>query len=91
MRVNLQENQFHLIMAVLLVGSLFLDQLAASVMGAWNPPEIGFVTFVLGMVWVALLATHRAEIAREKLDVMQDRLERMERKLNAWEDEERAR
>ncbi len=57
---SLGEHQFHLLMGVLVIGSLFLDRLMAKVVATWTPPQVGLITFALGMVWVGLFAAHRA-------------------------------
>ena len=88
---SLNENQFHAVMGVLLVGSLFLDQGARAILPTWNPPEVGLMTLVLGLVWVGLFAAHRVRKCGDRVLVAEDRLERLQRRLDAMEDEERQR
>lgn len=88
---TLTETQFHTVMGVLLVGSLFLDEGARALLPTWNPPQIGLISFVLGLVWVGLFAAHRHTKAAERLLVAEDRLQRLENRLAALEDEERRR
>ena len=48
------ERSFHLAMTALVLASTFLDRAMQAVLPAWNPPQLGLVTFVLGLIWVAL-------------------------------------
>ena len=50
------DTTFHLRMAALLVASMFLEHLASTQLMQWSSPRIGIVTFVLGLVWVAMAA-----------------------------------
>ena len=88
---SLAEGQFHAVMAVLVIGSLFLDQGAQKVLPTWTMPRVGFVTFALGLVWLALFAAHRIKNLHARLDVLEDRLERTTRRADALEDEARRR
>lgn len=85
------ENQFHLLMAGLAVGSLFLDQFAQKALPTWTMPKIGLVTFALGLCWVALFAGHRVRNLHERMRVLEDRLQRVDRRADALEDVERRR
>jgi hypothetical protein len=57
----------------------------------WTSPQVGLVTFALGMVWVGLFATHRAHKSGQRVRVAEDRLERLERLVRGLEDAERER
>ena len=80
---SLSEPQFHMLMALLVIGSLFLDQHVTKILPAWNMPAIGLVTFLLGMVWVTLFAAHRFRNLQERITVLEDRLDRMQREMHA--------
>jgi len=88
---TLAEPQFHMLMALLLIGSLFLDQYVVKILPAWNMPSIGLVTFLLGMVWVALFAAHRFRNLHERIVVLEDRLDRNVTHTEALEDDARRR
>jgi len=88
---TLQENQFHLVMGLLFVGSLFVDQAARSVLPTWRPPDVSVFTLVLAMVWLGMFTHHRSEKLAARLRVAEDRLKRAEQRLNAQEDDERRR
>jgi hypothetical protein len=88
---SLAEGQFHAVMAVLVVASLFLDQGASRVIPTWSNPKIGLVTFALGMVWVALFGAHRVRNLQQQLRVLEDRLERTAARADSLEDEARRR
>lgn len=81
------EQSFHTLMGALLLGSLFLDAAMRSLLPAWNPPQIGLVTFVLGLLWVALFAAYRMRNAGDDMRVLRDRLERAERKIEVLDRE----
>lgn len=70
------DTAFHLRMAALVIGSLFLEHLAARHLPAWTSPQIGVITFVLGLAWVALMAFHHARATQERLRVLEARLDR---------------
>ncbi len=88
---TLQERPFHILMAALVFGSLFLDDFARRSLPAWNPPPVGFITFALGLVWVGMLTHTRSETHSDRARVAEDRIERLERRVAELEDETRAR
>lgn len=88
---TLNERQFHLTMATLVVASLVLEHEASHLVVGWRMPEAGLVTFTLGMCWLALFAAHRVRNLHQRIEVLEDRLERTERLAQALEDEARAR
>jgi hypothetical protein len=85
------DTAFHLRMAALLIASLFLEQLATTHLPNWSSPRIGVVTFVLGLLWVALFAFHHAGAMQNRVRVLEDKLERLIHQAYALEDERRAR
>lgn len=85
------DTAFHLRMAALLIASLFLEHLARTNLPHWSSPQIGVITFVLGLVWVALLALHYARAQADRLRVLEDKLDRAAARLQAFEDDTRAR
>jgi hypothetical protein len=85
------DTAFHLRMAALLIASLFLEQLATTHLPNWSSPHIGVVTFVLGLLWVALAAFHHARTLQDRMRVLEDKLERLTAQAGALEDERRAR
>jgi hypothetical protein len=85
------DTAFHLRMAALVIGSLFLEHLAATRLPNWSSPAIGIVTFVLGLAWVALFAFHHGRALQDRLRVLEDRLDRLTQRVDAGEDAQRAR
>lgn len=81
--VTLGERSFHVLMAVAFAASLGVDPLLKSLIPTWNPPTIGLLTLVLGLTWVALFSAHRVREAEAKHRVLEDRLERTERRVQA--------
>ena len=88
---TISENQFHLVMGIAVAGSLFLDRGITAVLPTWNPPQVSLISLVLGLVWVGLFAAHRASQGRDAQRVANDRLDRLERRAAALEDDARHR
>ncbi|MEZ5962282.1 MAG: hypothetical protein R3F56_00420 [Planctomycetota bacterium] len=82
----LHERSFHLLMGSLLFGSLLLDRALRGVLPVWNPPAVGLLSLVLGLIWVGLFAGYRTRLVDEQVRVLRDRAERAERKIAALED-----
>lgn len=85
------DTTFHLRMAALLIGAMFLEQLATKHLPHWSSPTIGIVTFVLGLSWVALASFHHARFLDDKMRVLQDKFDRLSARTDALEDDRRAR
>ena len=85
------DTAFHLRMAGLLIASLFLEHLATTRLPNWSSPQIGVVTFVLGLAWVAMAAFQHARAMQDRLRVLEDKLDRVTQKATALEDDLRAR
>ena len=88
---TLREQQFHLLMAFLVIASMFVDQNATKVLPFWNMTTIGLVTFALGLCWVALFAAHRIRNLHERILVLEERLERTSQRAEMLEDDARRR
>jgi hypothetical protein len=71
------DTSFHLRMAALLIASLFLEHLANTRLSNWSSPQIGIVTFVLGLAWVALLAMHYSKAQQDRIRVLEDKVDRV--------------
>lgn len=85
------DTAFHLRMAALVIVSLFFENLAAKHLPHWSAPQLGIVTFVLGLVWVALAAFHHAKATQERIRVLEAKLERLQALTDALADDQRAR
>jgi hypothetical protein len=85
------DTAFHMRMAALLVGAMFLENLATTYLPHWSSPQIGVVTFVLGLSWVALAAFHHAKSMQDKLRVLEDKVDRLSARTDTLEDDRRAR
>ncbi len=85
------DTSFHLRMATLLIGALFLEHLAATRLSSWSAPQIGVIAFVLGLAWVALTGFHHGKTLEERLRVVEDRLQRLQQRTEALEDDQRTR
>ena len=85
------ERTFHLTMGGIFVTALLLENAAARYLPTWDPPTIGFVSFVVGLAWIGRYAAWRGELAAERERVAAARLDRLERLVATLEDELRAR
>ena len=81
----------HMRMAALVIASLFLEHLANTRIPNWSSPEIGVITFVLGMTWVALFAMHHGVAVQDRIRVLEDKLERTNQLAEMLADETRQR
>jgi|RhiMethySRZTD1v2_1073278.scaffolds.fasta_scaffold4667133_2 hypothetical protein len=88
---TLGENGFHVLMGCLVLGSTFVDRALRAAVPTWRPPEASLLTLALGLIWVALIASHRQRALGDRIRVLEDRAERGERKLEALGDELRRR
>ncbi|MEQ1632846.1 MAG: hypothetical protein ABL997_10770 [Planctomycetota bacterium] len=78
-------------MATLVIASLLLEQEAGRLVPAWKLPEVGLLTFTLGMCWLALFAGHRVKNLHLRIEILEDRLERTMERTDAIEGDARAR
>ncbi len=85
------DTSFHLRMAALLVFALFLDHLASEHLSHWSSPRIGILPFAMGLVWVGLYAYHVCRTLRDRVRVLEDRVDRLTHRADAYEDHERER
>ncbi|MEZ6036448.1 MAG: hypothetical protein R3F29_03130 [Planctomycetota bacterium] len=85
------DKPFHLRMAALLIASLFLEHLATTRLPGWSAPQIGVITFVLGLAWVALFAGHVGQSLQQRIRVLEDKLERTTELAEMLADETRSR
>jgi heme/copper-type cytochrome/quinol oxidase subunit 3 len=85
------DTAFHLRMAALLIVSMFLEHLATTRLQHWSSPQIGVITFVLGLAWVALAAYHHAKATQERMRALEAKVERLQAHVDALADGERAR
>ena len=88
---TLNEPQYHALMAVLAVGSLFLDQGMERALPTWSMPKISLVTFVLGLCWLALFCAFRIRGLHDRIRVLEDRLDRLSQRADGLEDGARRR
>lgn len=81
------ERNFHLLMGGVFLCAVILENALPEILPAWNPPQIGFVTFIVGLVWVGRYAAWRSELRAERERVLEARLERVEKLSQALEDD----
>ncbi|MCA8975292.1 MAG: hypothetical protein KDC98_11265 [Planctomycetes bacterium] len=85
------DTAFHLRMAAFVVFALFLEHLAERNLPEWSSPHIGILPFALGLLWVGLYAFHIATMLRQRIRVLEDRLDRLTDRADALEHERRDR
>jgi len=88
---TLQEPQFHKLMACLLGASVLVEHQAPRWMHGLALPDVGLLTFTLGMSWLALFAAHRIRTMSERIESLEQRLRRTAETTQALEDEARMR
>lgn len=88
---TLGESQFHLVMAMLVILSVFGSQQVARALPAWRLPQVDLITFALGLVWIGRLFAFRSQRQQQQIDVLEDRLQRLQQRTEAVEDAERRR
>lgn len=82
---------FHMRMAALVIASLFLEHLANTRLPNWSSPQIGIITFVMGMAWIALFTMHHGVALQDRIRVLEDKLERTNQLAEMLADETRQR
>lgn len=85
------DSAFHTKMAALLIVSLFVEHNAKSWLPNWSAPQIGVITFVLGLAWVTLFAAHHSQEMQRRIRVLEDKLERTNQLAETLADEARQR
>lgn len=84
---SMNENGFHWLMGALLIGSCYFDPLMQRVLPTWDPPLPSLATTVIGLIWVGRYAAWRLELAEESRRTLKHRIERLENRSDAFEDE----
>ena len=82
---------FHLRMAALLIFSMFLEHLAMTHLPNWSSPRIGVITFVLGLLWVALFAWQHGTSQQARIDALRQQIEHLAARTDNLEEDRRAR
>lgn len=78
-------------MAALVIASLFLEHIANTRLPNWSSPQIGIITFVMGMAWIALFTMHHGVALQDRIRVLEDKLERTNQLAEMLADETRQR
>jgi len=85
------DRPFHLRMAALLITALFLEHMANTRLDNWSSPQIGIVTFAMGMAWVMLFSMNHGVSLQDRIRVLEDKLERTNQLAETLADETRKR
>ncbi len=85
------DTAFHMKMAALVIVSLFVEHNAPRWLPDWSAPQIGVITFVLGLAWVTLFAAHHAQATDDRVRVLEEKLERTTQLAETLADERRER
>ncbi|MFT4840273.1 MAG: hypothetical protein ACI8UD_000632 [Planctomycetota bacterium] len=83
------DTPFHMRMAALLIASLFLEHMANTRLDNWSSPQIGIVTFVMGMAWIMLFTMNHGVSLQDRIRVLEDKLERTNQLAEMLADETR--
>lgn len=85
------ERNFHLVMGGVFVVAVIIENALPKILPAWSPPQLGFLAFIVGLVWVGRYAAWRSELHDERDRVVDEKVERLERAQRALEDDLRER
>ena len=77
---TIQERNFHLLMAGLFVTTLLVDPAMRSILESWRPPEIGFLTIIVGLVWIGRYTAWRSDVGEQQARKLRERLSAVERR-----------
>lgn len=88
---TLSERSFHIVMASVCAVAVLLENALPRFLPAWNPPHLGFLAFVAGLVWIARYTSWRAELHDERDRTLESRVERLEQLQRSLEDDLRER
>jgi hypothetical protein len=89
--LSVGERNFHLVMGGVFGVAIVLENALPSVLPTWNPPRLGFLAFIAGLVWIGRYAAWRSELHDERDRVLAARVDRLERHQKSLEDELRER
>jgi hypothetical protein len=83
-----QELTVHLILGALFFASAWYgEELAQG--SLWRDPRIGVFTLAVGLVWVVWFFLRRIKELQDRQRILEDRIDRLQNKLEAVEDEQR--
>ncbi|PIE24622.1 MAG: hypothetical protein CSA62_01980 [Planctomycetota bacterium] len=86
-----QELTVHVIFAALLFASASYGEQLAKNYSAWKEPRVGVFALVIGLVWVVWFFLRRIRELQDRQRILEDRIDRAQRKIDDLEDEERLR
>ena len=81
-----EEFRLHVAFFLLFVCSLYLDPVMLKILPAWKPPPVTFFSVVVAVLWLAVFTIRRLRLASDRMKVLQDRVERVERRCRELED-----
>lgn len=89
--LTIGERNFHLLMGAVFFVAVLGENLMPKLVPTWNPPQLGFLAFIVGLVWVGRYAAWRNQLRTERDLVLAERVDRLERAQRALEDDLRDR
>lgn len=87
----MSEARLHTVFGLLFVLSFVGSTQIEHLLPTWNDPKIGLLSFVVAVIWLTLFFIGRGSALLDELKVVRDRLERIEQKVRALEDEQELR
>lgn len=87
----MSEGRMHAVFGVLFVLSFFVSDQARKMLPTWYDPQIGLLSLAIALLWLARFFLGRGKELAEQVMVLKDRLERVDRKIRALEDEQESR
>ncbi len=82
----MSEARMHTVFGILFVVSFFGSDQLSKVLPEWNDPKVGLISLVIALIWLVVFFLARGGAMLDEFKVIRDRLERLERKLDALEE-----
>ncbi len=83
----MSETRLHTVFGLLFVASFFLSDQVTKALPTWREPQVGVLSLVVALLWVVVLFMKRGSALVDELKILRDRIERLERRHDALEDE----
>ena len=79
-----EELRLHICFVLLFAVSFGVDPMMEKLL-PWNPPQVSFFALAVGLLWATTFCILRLRIASDQMKVLNDRVERLERKIKVLE------
>jgi hypothetical protein len=83
----MKEARLHTVFGLLFVLSFFGSDQLQKLLPTWYDPKIGLISFVVALLWLTTFFLNLGKALLDEQRVLRDRVERLENKVAALEDE----